>query len=218
MPSRTTPINLQHVRGCPRGVQIYRIPASPYWQFRFFVQRKYVRQSTHERDIREALTKAKQIYLDVVLKEKLNTSIHPTTFPAVTKQFLNSQEAEVASGDLEGRTQKEDIKKLTSDILPFFQDRDVAIITTATLKEYHATLRRRSLSKSTRNKHFCVIRKVLALAVEHEIIKTVPAFPSIGVECRLQQSIHRPALLVGRMEIISGTKLKTEPFSAAKTT
>ena len=56
--SRTTAFDIHHVPGLPKSAQIYHIEASRFWQFRFFVERKYLRKSTEETDKAAALAKA----------------------------------------------------------------------------------------------------------------------------------------------------------------
>jgi len=57
---------------------------------------------------------------------------------------------------------------------------DVGKITKQTINEYLASLNDRHLSKSTRNKHVGIIRKVLKHASDSGILKALPAFPAIG--------------------------------------
>jgi len=128
MPSRTTPTHIQPVPGCPPTVQIYRIEASRFWQFRYFVQGRYVRKSTQLTNKSEALRKAKDLYRDIIVKERQDVSVHPTTFYAVAKQFLDSQALQIEVGNITSRSHQEDIYKLKSDVLPFFQSMDVSTL------------------------------------------------------------------------------------------
>lgn len=182
MTSRTTPAHLQPVPGCPPTVQIYRIPASRCWQFRFFVQGRYVRKSTHCAARDEARQRARDLYADILLKERLDVSVHPTSFHAVTQQFVEWQQLQVNLGRIVPRSHQEDLYKLKQDILPFFQAMDVASITKATLEEYLGTIADRKLSKSTLNKHISAIRKILRFAADRNILKKTPTFPRIGVD------------------------------------
>src|SRR5687768_14224768 len=125
MASRTTPAHVQAVPGCPRSVAVYRIPASSVWQFRFFHQGKYVRRTTGEESRAKALVKAQELYKDILLKDRLQPELHPETFAAVVRQFLDWQGLQVRLRRLDSRTQKEDINKLRRDILPFFGSMDI---------------------------------------------------------------------------------------------
>ena len=180
MKSRTTPYNIQSIPRYPDGLQLYRIPASSHWQCRYFIDKKYIRKSTKTDDKAEAIRFAKELYDSVRLSEKLDQQKHPHTFAAAARKFLEYQSSQVAAGDIDARNQYEDKKKLHKDVLPFFQTMDVSKITKQTINEYLASLNDRHLSKSTRNKHVGIIRKVLKHASDSGILKALPAFPTIG--------------------------------------
>lgn len=180
MKSRTTPYDIQSIPRYPDGLQIYRIPASSHWQCRYFVDKKYIRKSTKTDDKAEAITFAKELYDSVRLSDRLDQQKHPHTFAAAARRFLEYQASQIAVGDIDARNQYEDRRKLKKDVLPFFQTMDVSKITKQTINEYLASLNDRHLSKSTRNKHVGIIRKVLKHASDSGILKALPAFPTIG--------------------------------------
>jgi site-specific recombinase XerD len=97
----------------------------------------------------------------------------------------------VTVGDLDKRNQYEDIKKLSKDILPYFGTLDISQITKQTINEYLASLADRKLSKSTRNKHVGVIRKVLKYASDSGILKSLPIFPAIGQDSNPRSWLDR---------------------------
>ena len=193
MSSRTTPTQLQTVPGCPSTVQIYQIPASQNWQFRFFIQGRYVCRTTRCSARDEARQRAKDFYGDILLKEKLDLSIHPTSFHAVAKQFVEWQQLQVNLGRIVPRTHREDLYKLKQDVLPFFQTMDVGTINKAKIEEYLSIIAGRRLSKSTLNKHLSVIRKILRFAADRNIIKLTPSFPSIGVDNNVRPYFDLPS-------------------------
>jgi Phage integrase SAM-like domain len=110
----------------------------------------------------------------------LDQQKHPHTFASAARRFLEHQASQITAGDIDARNQYEDRKKLNKDILPYFRTMDVSQITKQTINEYLASLNNRHLSKSTRNKHIGVIRKVLTQACDVGILKTLPIFPKIG--------------------------------------
>lgn len=180
MKSRTTPYDIQSIPRYPDGLQIYRIPASSHWQCRYFVDKKYIRKSTKTDDKADAIRFAKELYDSVRLSDRLDQLKHPHTFAAAARRFLEYQASQIATGDIDARNQYEDQRKLKKDVLPFFQTMDVSKITKQTINEYLASLNDRHLSKSTRNKHVGIIRKVLKHASDSGILKALPAFPTIG--------------------------------------
>jgi integrase-like protein len=180
--NRTTPYDIQSVPRYPDTLQIYRIPASSYWQCRYFIDGKYIRKSTKSTERSEAITFAKNLFDSVRLADRLDEQKHPHTFAAAARKFLEHQASRVAVEDLDVRAQYEDQKKLNKDILPFFRTMDVSQITKQTITDYLGSLNDRHLSKSTRNKHIVVIRKVLKHAADAGILKALPRFPTIGID------------------------------------
>lgn len=179
-PSRTTPYDIQSVPRMPESLQIYRIGGSPFWQVRYFTDGKYIRRSTGTEDKSAAINFAKELFDSVRLADRLDETKHPHTFAAAAKSFLKHQATQIAAGDLNARNQYEDIRKLDKDVLPCLGTTDVNKITKQTINEYLASLTDRQLSKSTRNKHLGVIRKVLKHSADAGVLKFLPALPSIG--------------------------------------
>lgn len=180
MKSRATPYDIQSVPRYPEALQIYRIPASSYWQSRYFVDGKYIRKSTRTEDKADAIKFAKNLFDSIQLADRLDERKHPHTFSAAARRFLEQQASQIAVGDIDPRNRIEDQKKLKKDILPYFQQMDVSKITKQTVNDYLASLNERHLTKSTRNKHISVIRKVLKNACDSGILKSLPVFPTIG--------------------------------------
>jgi hypothetical protein len=208
MKSRTTPYQILSVPRYPEALQIYRIPASSYWQVRYFVDGKYIRRSTGTEDKAEAITKAKQLFDSVRLAEKLDQIKYPHTFSAAARKFLQHQGSLVKVGDIDSRNQNEDQKKLSKDVLPYFGTMDVSAITKQTINEYLASLVDQKLSKSTRNKHVGVIRKVLKYASDSGILKSLPTFPSIGQDSNPRSWFDRNEYRKLRQTAQSYAKLK----------
>lgn len=180
MSSRTAPYDFQQVRGYPKSLQIYRIPASRFWQVRFFVERKYIRKSTKCEDRKDAIEFAKHLYDSVRINQRLDINVHTDTFHACAKRLLKSQEAMINRGERGTRINIEDRKKLDKDILPFFATMGVGAITTATIEDYiNEITSQRKLSPSTLSKHLIVIRKVLNEARKQGYISVLPPFPKI---------------------------------------
>ena len=111
-----------------------------------------------------------------------NSPIHRTKFSAASKNFIRWQQDRVKLRRLGERTHNEDVYILNWHVLPFFGAYDVSEITKRAMESYLASLADRSLSKSTQSKHVNVIRKVLNLALEDNIIKALPRFPKVGVD------------------------------------
>ena len=180
MASRTTPFDVQTVPGYPDSLQLYRIPASSYWQVRMFVDRKYVRKSARTSDRNKAIEFAKSLYDTIRINQRLDINVHTDTFHACAQHLIRQQETLVATGQRDERINVEDGRKLKSDILPFFGMMGVSSISASTLDDYIAGLgKRKKLSPSTISKHLVVIRKVLTEGLKRGFIKALPPFPTI---------------------------------------
>ena len=112
MVGRTNPYDLEPIKGYPK-LQIYRIPASSFYQVRLFVGRNYLRKSTQGvRAKAEAIKFAKRYYDDVKLAERLDFEIHQDTFAACANLLMKRQQDMVARGERDDRFIAEDRKKL----------------------------------------------------------------------------------------------------------
>ena len=110
MKSRTKPYDIDSVRGYPDALQIYRIPASSFWQVRYFIDGKYIWKSTGTEDKADAITKAKELFDSVRFADRLDQQKHPHTFSAAARKFVKHQESLVTVGDIDQRNQYEDQK------------------------------------------------------------------------------------------------------------
>jgi hypothetical protein len=180
MSARTNPYDIESVNGYPSALQIYRIPASKFWQVRLFVGRKYLRKSTKTELKRDAIEFAKRFYDEVKIAERLDFDIHRDTFAACANHLMRRQEGLVGRGERDGRLLSEDRKKLDRDILPYFGTKAVADITSENLDDYIDQISSdRKLSPSTLNKHLVVIRKVLNEARRRGYLRALPPIPTI---------------------------------------
>lgn len=180
MSSRTAPYDLATIRGYPETLQIYRIPASRFWQVRLFVGRKYLRKSTKCENKADAIEFAKSFFDDVKLAQRMDFDVHRDTFAACANKLMERQEALVGRDERDKRLLSEDRKKLNKDILPYFGTKAVADITTEIIDDYVDHLSRdRKLSPSTLNKHLVVIRKVLNEARRRGFLRSLPQIPTV---------------------------------------
>jgi hypothetical protein len=171
---------VQTVPGYPDSLQLYRIPASSFWQVRMFVDRKYVRKSAGTADREEAIEFAKSLYDSIRINQRLDISVHTDTFYACSQHLIRQQETLVATGQRDERINVEDGRKLKADILPFFGMMGVSSISASTLDDYIADLgKRKKLSPSTIAKHLIVVRKMLTEARKRGYLKSLPPFPVV---------------------------------------
>jgi hypothetical protein len=99
-----------------------------------------------------------------------------TSFEYYANQMLGMQKASAKTHDSDRKL----LYRQKDGIVRHFGDHDVTKITTRMIREYLVQLdktRGKPLADSTRAKHVIVIRKVLALAVEDGLLKTIPVMP-----------------------------------------
>jgi hypothetical protein len=118
MSSATTPYDFKHIPKYPTALQIYKIPASKFWQVRMFVDRKYIRKSTKCIEEHDAIEFAKEFYDTIRINQRLDINVHSDTFYACAQHLMKRQESLVNRGERNRRIVIEDKKKLVKDILP----------------------------------------------------------------------------------------------------
>jgi len=99
-----------------------------------------------------------------------------TSFEYYGNQLLAGQSAKAKLHDSDRKL----LYRQKDGIIRHFGDYDVTKITTRMIREYLVQLdqtRSKPLADSTRAKHVIVIRKVLSLAVEDGLMKTIPVMP-----------------------------------------
>jgi len=190
---RNAPIKSSMVTmdGLPKTVKIYRIAGSKYWQMRYYNLGRYTIQSLKTTNLEEAKRFAVQIYESLVesgayvLKPgKLITSeVH-------NQKRLHDLIEEVLIGELE-KVSRDEIRhasyvmskiRLEGLIFDFFKLIQLSKINSETLGEFITFLTRQNLRASTIQGYMAQTRKLLKLLYRKEIIKAVPAFPSLKTQ------------------------------------
>ena len=178
-----------HKKVIRKGLSLYKTGASPYWYAQAWLsgEKKYVVRSTKETSRIVAQDVAEEILDDLKSSRKVNLTPkeHRFDFYALKliqqqRRLSGRQKSKRFSGDDEAiLNRKED------GVLEYFGDRDVTTITTVVLREYLEYLddrRKQPLAPATKNRQLIVIRKVLNLAYENEIISHIPVSPKVPVK------------------------------------
>ena len=188
--SRNAPIksSMTVVEGLPSKLKIFKIAGSKYWQMRFYNLGRYTTQSLKTTNIEEAKEFAVQIFQSFV-----DSGIYiPRTGGYVldeetNQQLLHSLMEDVLQAE-EQKVQRDEIKhasyvmskiRLEGLIFDFFKNQPLNKINADVLAEFITFLTRRNLSASTIQGYMAQTRKLLKLLCRKEIIKAVPAFPSL---------------------------------------
>lgn len=174
-----SPNKMTSIRQLRKGLSIYKTGRSPFWMVRLRdpFEGKYVVRSTKEQSRIEAVAAANE-FADSFFR-RVNGDLarkQVTSFEHYANQLLKSQSVKAKSHDSDRKL----LYRQKDGIIRHFGDYDVAKITTRMIREYLLELdqaRGKPLADSTRAKHVIVIRKILAIAVEDGLMKTIPVMP-----------------------------------------
>lgn len=138
---------------------------------------RYVVRSSKETSLVEAIAAANEFEQD--LFRKANSAVandKTSSFEHYAEQMLALEKSRRVSHDSDRKL----LYRQKDGIIRYFGDHDVTKITTRMIRDYLIALdkaRDKPLAESTKAKHMIVIRKVLALAVEDGLMKTIPVLP-----------------------------------------
>lgn len=214
--TRTVPIpgTLESVPGYPDKLKIYRMPASPFWQVRFFDGRKTIKRSTGATDKRIAHRFAKDLY-EQILYSKFGDakSTDRTRFGVCAAGMLETQAGRVHRGEISAQSHQNDIYMLNNRVLPFMRELDVSEVTYEVLERFVAALS--DLSPSAIQRHLGIVRKTLDHAANHQLLTGIPNFPRIKKreEPRGWFTVREYRRLLSKARALRGTRQVIEAKS-----
>lgn len=176
--TRNQKLDLIRIR---RGLAIYRVGRSPYWQARIYnaTSGKYVVRSTRETSRSSAKVAAEELVGTLAAQGQFKPQ--PESKDNTTFRFY--AERVMKAGSNTKFAARDDARILTrpnDGVLAVLGDLDIRTVKTATIREYMHSLnqgRESPLSESTLAKHVIVIRKVFSQAIDEGAIATMPALP-----------------------------------------
>ncbi|MEL6451515.1 MAG: phage integrase SAM-like domain-containing protein [Pseudomonadota bacterium] len=177
--STQNPNSVQAIKHLREGLAVYKTGRSPNWLIRLRdpYSKKYVTRSSRETSRVEAIAAANEFSESYF--RNLNTDLatsKATSFEYYAEQMLQTQ----ASKTKHPESDRKLLYRQEDGLLAHFGPYDVSKVTPKMIREYLALLdanRKKPLAESTRAKHVIIIRKVLSLAVEDGLIKTLPLLP-----------------------------------------
>ena len=180
---RTVPLQetISCVDGYPNKLKIFQIPASQFWQCRYYSQNKVFKKSTKTTNKSEAIAFAKKFYEQILLSEWNLLPVKTTaTFEQVALLLIDEQEHLIKRGERSERLNINDRQKLKKDLLPYFGTRDIKTITYRDVNNYlNKVATDRGISPTTLKSHLNLIHKILAVAEREGIIDRTPRLPSV---------------------------------------
>ena len=199
--SRLTPIQstIEHIRGYPSTLVIYKSAASRFYWVRFYFAGRYRIKTTKTENKSLAKQFAQQFYKDTLLDTSVTTPTNKTTaFSVIGNLFFKSTEKNTNSS-----TYKSDYNRYTQNIVDFFKQQEVDTITNAQLNQFVEHLTKTGIKPATIKHHIVVLRKILKFAIANDYMKSLPVFPRITG--KLQTSEKRDYLTKDEYELIITT-------------
>jgi len=188
--NRLTPIaeSIEHIRGYPSTLIVYKTNASKYYWVRFFFNGKNRIKTTKCQNSKDAKTFAIQFYKDALLDVSASKKSNKrNAFSVVANQFFETTER-----NSNAKTFASDINRYKQNILPFFKQQDIETITNAQLNEFVEELHKTKIKPATIKHHIVVLRKIMKFAIANELMTNLPVFPRITG--KLQTSLKRDYL------------------------
>lgn len=177
MPIKDT---LQSIKGYPDKLKIYMMPASTYWQVRYFDGFKTLKRSTKTADKREAIAFAKTFYEQIIAGKFTSASqAQQTTFEYWTQKMLESQRGRVDRGEFSEQAHRNDKYMYDAKILPELRSRHIKDVSFDILDQFVIKLSAEKLDGSTIQRYLGIVHKVLDHALSRGAIDALPRFPKI---------------------------------------
>lgn len=187
MSSATNKKVVKHLR---KGVSIYKTDRSPFWFARIWnpKSKKYLVRSTKE----EARLLASEVTLELAdsLSASKFTNVkskRPADFQTFAERFLEEvrQRTKGKTGSYVYGDTYAILYRARDGLIPYFGSMSVLDISAGTIRQYLTDLdsnRKMPLATSTKSKQLMVLKQVLELAVDDDVLAKVPRFPKLGVK------------------------------------
>lgn len=168
-----------------RGLAIYKVGASPYWQCRMRVRSKhgYICQSTKETTRIEARKVAEELYASVLQHHVVPEVRKELTFDYFADRHIKKQYELAKRGVRSLQLAKADewlINNQTFGLLKFFGGRDITQLRTKDVNAYLEFIketRAEPFAFTTYSNRISCLRKVLKVARDEGVIDTIPDTP-----------------------------------------
>nr|WP_281721635.1 tyrosine-type recombinase/integrase [Nitrosomonas nitrosa] len=168
-----------------RGLAIYKVGASPYWQCRMRISRTggYICRSTQEISRIEARKSAEELYNSILQQHVTLAVLQEHTFDYFASKLIAKQYELAKRGVCSPKLAKSDewlINNQTVGLLKFFGDRDITQIRTKDVNaylEFVKNSRAEPFAFTTYSNRISCIRKILKIALYEGVIDIVPDTP-----------------------------------------
>jgi len=175
------PSSIEHIRGYPKKLIIFKVPSSPYWWCRCFHDGKHVKRSTKTEYKRQAIAFARQFFADLMTDQitRICRVTRNSSFIACCEGVMKEDALKAERGEVTQKYVAYQNNRIQGLLFEFFGDRDIKEIDYALMDDFRTALFRRGLSNSTIKLHFSTLSKVLNYAQRYKLLDIPPVKPQI---------------------------------------
>jgi hypothetical protein len=182
-PRSVTPIpsSIEHIRGYPNKLIIFKVHSSPYWWCRCFHDGKHIKRSTKTEYKRQAIAFARQFFVDLMTDQitRICRVTRNSSFIACCEGVMKEDALKAERGEVTKKYVTYQNNRIQGLLFEFFGDRDIKVIDYALMDDFRTALFRRGLSNSTIKLHFSTLSKVLNYAQRYKLLDIPPVKPQI---------------------------------------
>lgn len=182
-----TPTQSKVVKHIRKGVAIYRTDRSPFWFARIWNphDQKYLVRSTKEKSRIVAADVATELADSLTAsKFKNNKSKKPVSFETYAERLLEEtkQRTKGITGSYVYRDEYKILFRKNDGLIAYFGNTSITEINAGTIRSFVTKLdqgRSKPLANSTKAKNLAVLRRVLELALDDDVIPKLPRIPKL---------------------------------------
>ncbi len=173
---------LLQIKGYPSSLKLVKHGKSRfYWvHFSTYIAPKgtiKIRKSTKTENQSEAMRFAKDFYEDLIVKKKMGDFPTDHTFARYANKLIHINDQRVKNNDYSLSQFNNDKYRIENDLLPYFAELDISEVNFLTISNFINLLVDKGFKINSQKKYLTLIRKILNIALEEDIIKELPKFP-----------------------------------------
>lgn len=213
---------VKHIR---KGVAIYKTERSPFWFARIWNphESKYLVRSTKETSRIEAADAATELAESLIASKFKNTkSKKPVSFETYAERLLEEtkQRTKGKTGSYAYRDEHKILYRKDDGLIAYFGNTSITDINAGTIRSFVTALdqgRSKPLANSTKAKNLAVLKRVLELALDDDVIPKLPRIPTLTQKDNARPTFnpleYKHLMQVGRVCAKEGHKVRGHTIS-----
>lgn len=177
------PNTIESVKGYPKKLVLFKVPASPFWWVRYY-DGKPVKRSTKTENKSEAIRFAKEFYETLLVNKRTGVSNNKrkSSFVTCAEGLIEEDKLKYQRGELAERYVKTQKTLTNKHVLDFFRTYEIGAIDYGLLDKFKTYLYEKKLAPSSIKIHFVALSKIFRYAQQQGLISRAPLFPKLKTE------------------------------------